>query len=68
MLRKKLYEAVLALRIKPLCKTLIPNQIRKKHVRIFSVDWYYFLFKCYPLFEIPHLRAKNALRPAPYAF
>ena len=40
---RKLYEAVLALRIKLFCKTLISNQIRKRRVRIFKMDWYYFL-------------------------
>ena len=36
-----LYEAVLALRIKTLYKTLISNQIRKRCARIFNVDWCY---------------------------
>ena len=35
-----LYEATLALGIKSLYKTLIPNQIRRRCARILNMDWY----------------------------
>ena len=50
ILRKKLYGAVLALRIRLFHNDLIFKYIWISRVRVFNVDWYCFYLK-YPTFE-----------------